>query len=431
MNLESGVMTTVEGSEARSRSETLRGGWLILARSVWVAVSVLAVGLFVASLPSYFAYLHVVSAANNGGPQQLAPGDVATLQGLGLSLDFYAWLNIGLIVIILLVYVLVGVVLFWRKSDDRVALLASLSLVLFPVAFNTQVMATLPAVWLLPTKCIELLGDVCIGLLFSLFPSGRFVPRWSPWLIAVWSVYWTINIFFPDTPINTSWLFLLFPGSVISLIALQIYRYRRVSTPMQRQQTKWVVVGIACAFGPLVIVLPLEYTLLPQSSTSPLVFTLIQWPFDLLLLLFPLSLGFAVLHYRLWDIDVLVNRTLVYGSLTILLGLIYVGLVFGFQGVLRGLIGQTSDVAMVVSTLAIAVLFHPLRRRIQRVIDRRFYRRRYDAARTLAAFSTTLLHDMDLATLREHLMAVAQETMQPTHVSLWLCEDEGGEGVGD
>jgi len=123
---------------------------------------------------------------------------------------------------------------------------------------------------------------------------------------------------------------------------------------------------------------------------------------------------------RLWDIDVLINRTLVYGTLTAILASVSIGLVIALQFLLRGLIGQTSDIAIVASTLAIRALFQPLRKRIQQVIDRRFYRRKYDAARTLAAFSATLRAEVDLSRLSEDLVAVVQETMQPAHISLWL-----------
>jgi hypothetical protein len=116
----------------------------------------------------------------------------------------------------------------------------------------------------------------------------------------------------------------------------------------------------------------------------------------------------------------LINRTLVYGTLTVLLALVYVGLIFALQFLLRGIISQNNNVAIVVSTLAIAALFQPLRHRIQAIIDRRFYRRKYNAAKTLEAFSATLRNEVDLGQLREQLLNVVQETMQPAHVSLWL-----------
>src|SRR5207247_2580830 len=117
-----------------------------------------------------------------------------------------------------------------------------------------------------------------------------------------------------------------------------------------------------------------------------------------------------------------INRTLVYGALTLILTAAYVGLVIGLQALLRGLISQDNSVAIVLSTLAIYVLFRPLRQRIQRLIDRRFYRRKYDATKTLAAFSAALRNEVDLSHLSEQLVAVVQETMQPAFISLWLCQ---------
>src|SRR5207244_12914502 len=122
----------------------------------------------------------------------------------------------------------------------------------------------------------------------------------------------------------------------------------------------------------------------------------------------------------LWDIDILIILALVYGRLTAILAVVYIGLIITLRFLLRGLISQTSDIAIVASALAIAALFNPLRRRIQAFIDRRFFRRKYDAARTLEAFSVTLRNEVDLSQLREQLVAVVKETMQPTHISLWL-----------
>jgi hypothetical protein len=144
------------------------------------------------------------------------------------------------------------------------------------------------------------------------------------------------------------------------------------------------------------------------------------------LTLIPLSIGVAMLRSRLFDIDVVINRALVYGTLTAALALVYLFCVVSLQYGFRVLAGSDSQLAVVASTLAIAALFGPLRRRVQAVVDRRFYRSKYDAARTLEEFSGRLRDEMDLTALRESLVGVVRETMQPAHASLWLRSPDDG-----
>jgi hypothetical protein len=253
------------------------------------------------------------------------------------------------------------------------------------------------------------------------FPTGRFRPRWT-WLIALLWVVQPVIYFLPSPyskPFWPGWL-----GALDSLVvfgstaAVQFYRYRWLYTPVQRQQTKWLVFGFALN----VLMVSLSSLLGPESPAYWLsvVFS------GLGLMATGLALGIAILRYRLWDIDTIINKTLVYGSLTALLGALYAGLIIGLEN-LMSLFGGTAaqnPVVLVISTLAIATLFLPARRRIQNLIDRRFYRRKYDAEKTLAAFSASLRDEVDLEQIHKQLIAVVQETMQPAHVWLWLAQPE-------
>ncbi len=206
-----------------------------------------------------------------------------------------------------------------------------------------------------------------------------------------------------------------------------LYRYRHVSTPVQRQQTRLVIFAFfiilvaASAANLEVDTIPYYFPALAlPAQVAQAITSLTNW---LLPVLAPLAIGIALLRYRLWTIDLIINWALVYSLLTGTLAVVYAGFILVLQTLLSGFTNGNT-LALVASTLVIATLFLPCRRRIQAIIDRRFYRRKYDAARTIEAFSTTLRAEIDLNTLSEQLVAVVQETMQPTHVSLWLYRQD-------
>jgi hypothetical protein len=269
-------------------------------------------------------------------------------------------------------------------------------------------------------------------LFFYLFPSGRFVPRWTRWLALCWVLFCGTWIFTPFGP--PSWPLPLFNVAILilwgSFPVAQLYRYLRDSDRAQRQQTKWVVFGVAVAIaGTLTTIFTVGAAVdLPSEKVGAKMLSMLLM--DSFGLLIPLSLGVAVLRARLFDIDVVINRTLVYGSLTVMLALVYLGGVATTQALFRTLTGQEQQpqLAIVISTLVIAALFNPLRHRIQSFIDRRFYRRKYDAAKTLEGFSLKLRDETDLAALSDNLVGVVRETMQPAHVSLWLRPDTASKG---
>jgi small basic protein len=205
-------------------------------------------------------------------------------------------------------------------------------------------------------------------------------------------------------------------------VGAQIYKARVTLTARERQQVKWVLFGVFLGVGlfPAFILPVMAFPRLVESD-SP--YYLIMRPLATLILLSgPIAFAIAVFRARLWDIDLIINRALVYGCLTGILAAIYIGLVIGAQAVVQGLSGPRAAQPLIVvaSTLLIAGLFQPLRRRLQRTIDRRFFRSKYDAHKTLAAFSATLQQEVSLLELQKQLIGVVNQTMQPVHVSLWL-----------
>jgi len=280
------------------------------------------------------------------------------------------------------------------------------------------------------------------------FPDGRLLsPRWRPvlWLALLFSVGFGVvfGALYPGEmdelspgvggdvpglvnplgvealrPLDTVMqvdiiLTVVFLVIVLCSVASLVVRFRR-SSGEERQQMKWLTYAAAANFATLLLVMSL-----PADSAW---YRAVDSLWNLVLAGLPVAMGIAVLKYRLYDIDLIINRTLVYGSLTLMLALIYFGGVATSQAIFGALTGQEEQpqLAVVISTLVIAALFVPLRRRTQAFIDRLFYRRKYDAAKTLEAFSAKLRDETDLDALNADLVGVVDETMQPTHVSLWL-----------
>jgi hypothetical protein len=219
--------------------------------------------------------------------------------------------------------------------------------------------------------------------------------------------------------IVTGMLFLpLFLTSVASLVV----RFLR-SRGEERQQMKWITYAAGATFATLLLVIPLD-SAAPDWTLTKIVAPLA----DIMFAGIPVAVGIAVLRYRLYDIDIIINRTLVYGALTAILVVVYLGSVVSLQGLIFGFTGRSSQLAIVASTLLIAALFNPLRRRVQAFVDRRFYRRKYDAVKTLAAFSARLREETNLDVLSNDLVGVASRTLQPEHVSVWLRPDTATKG---
>jgi len=295
--------------------------------------------------------------------------------------------------------------------------------------------------WILP----PIIGLQVFSLL--LFPTGRLPSRswrWLAWLTVAFVVVGVTSSAFSlganaglgpvRNPLGIEGFsdiydaVLLISSLLYIAVAYSLFVRLRRAGGVERQQIKWFAYAVVATVGGTTI----AYSI-PNTINTPLWFV---WAGYALVIAttpaIPVSIGIAILRYRLYDIDRIINRTLVYGSLTLMLALVYFGGVTATQALLQTLTGQQKlpQLAVVVSTLVIAALFNPLRRRIQDVVDRRFYRRKYDAAKTLEEFSARLRDETDLDALGEDLVEVVRDTVQPARVGLWLRPaSEGGRGT--
>ena len=309
--------------------------------------------------------------------------------------------------------------------------------------------ASLPAgeamAWVFSWLVVIVIGFSVLSIL--LFPTGRLPSRrwrWVAWLTVAFVLVGAVSGAFSSGPVDglgpirnplgiegfsdvsDSILLTMVATVLVVAAASSVFVRLRRAKGIERQQIKWFAYATAAGVMGLVLA-----EIIPDVIEVPLWFERIGNAIFLLLIpAIPISMGIAILRYRLYEIDTLINRTLVYGALTVLLAVVYFGGVTATQGIFRALTGQEQQpqLAIVVSTLVIAALFNPLRRRIQSFIDRRFYRRRYDAAKTLEAFSAKLRDETDLDALSDDLVGVVRDTMQPAHVSLWLRPETTSKG---
>ncbi len=362
---------------------------------------------------------------------------MAALASLGWTPDTYMYVRLAFVVITAVLYCGLGLVILLRRSSDPFALLLALSMVVFGVAsFDAPyVVAQTGVVGDLGSPVLGVGGRVAYGLsvvaqgllLFTvlLFPDGRFVPRWTRWIGIAGAALVIYVLFFEPRPSRPPAAPIVAMISVFFLAAVvgQVIRYRATETTVQRQQTKWVLwailINLAYQLGlnviyasPVVNALDGQGMALSLLRTATLILATAA---------VPVAMTLAILRYRLFDIDVVIRKTLIYSALTVFLALVYFGTVIVLQRLFGALTGiEQSTLAVVISTLVIAALFTPLRRRIQDVIDRRFFRKKYNAQQVLAQFAQTARDETDLDALLAELVRVVDETLQPEHVSIWL-----------
>jgi len=348
----------------------------------------------------------------------------------------------------------VGAVIAFRSSSENLvgwlfrAIGLSFGVIHFSAEYAIYTLLAQPetliggeaAAWILSWAWVLAVG--LIVFLALLFPDGRLPSprwRWFAWLSllliftgAVWGAFTPgliLSLGRINNPLGVQGLpnvWKLTQTLMLTLIfvsAASLFMRLRRASGVERQQIKWFTYTAVVASSA---------ALLTYTISEPIGALWLKWVgyvvMQVALIGMPISMGIAILRYRLYEIDLLINRTLVYASLTAMLVALYFGSIVGLQRVFVFLTGQKSTLAVVASTLLIAALFTPLRRRIQSFIDRRFYRRKYDARKTLEAFNARLREETDLEALNNELVGVVRETMQPAHVSLWLRSDPSQKG---
>lgn len=398
---------------------TLPAAWRWPARMGWLLIAAGSLTLF--ALGSHLLLTtpppSCVAPANPCGPATISLEDVQILSERGLA-NSHIWL-ILLSIVARSSLAVTGLIIFWRRSDDWVALLISAALLTVLIEGSPEGLDG----W---EVLLALLYGIGTGIFYPIpfiFPNGRCVPGWLKpvvWLLVIsGSVAFGLSYAFPvwfsiGGIVNGIW-------AVLGVYAMT-YRYIRVSTGVERQQIKWVLAGLAAALLQSIIWFAVSSSF-PVAQPSPgrslaLLISLVSYVLGYGF--FAYSFLVAMLRYRLWDVDILIRRTLQYTLLTGLLALVYFGSVVLLQTIFGSFTGEQSPAVIVLSTLLIAALFTPLRRRVQGWIDRRFFRRKYDAQQVLATFAMAARDETDLDILTRELQRVAEETMQPEGAGVWF-----------
>ena len=403
------VTASAETGSATPAEPAWRARWLIIARRAWPLLTVLAITANLLVLPEYTRSL-------------LTRTIRAELPGAQLTPAEYVAIQVCYVAVFMLVCLAVATVIYVRATREPVALYCAYTLTALGCGFGflaglTITNPILNALSVIVTGAAQVTG----GWLFLIFPSGSFVPRWSRWCalaatagVAAVTVSAIARVQPAPGAAQPISLGLLLLGA-----GAQVYRYRRVSSLTERQQTKWVVSGLAAAMACIIVfqlIGLLMQEVAPSTVKSQVDSNLIGGVFILMLAIIPVCIGIAVLRTHLWDIGLVISRTLTYAVVTALLAGMYTGLVLLVTRVLP----FHTAVAVAVSTLAAAAAFHPLRQRVQRTVDRRFNRARYDADQAVAAFAARLQDAAGPDAVHARLLAAVHQALEPARASIWI-----------
>lgn len=354
---------------------------------------------------------------------------------LGITPGFFAIYFTIVEMLFALLFLSSGIFIFWRGYREGMAVIVSMGFItMSTITPLPDGLAARDPAWFYLSMFLRICGIGLMLLFLFLFPDGRFVPRKTRWIWFAAIIYLFSWLFIPSqappiailaeaVDVSTARSYVPLFLITISGIVTQVVRYFFVSNAVQRQQSKWAVVGVVGFI--LTEAISLVIFFLIPAARNPgsvrLLFVLLFGPLLLVGATFiPITVTLAVLRYHLWDINFILRRTLTYALLTAVLAIAYTLSVTALQGLFGAVSGQHSPVAIVVSTLIIAALFSPVRGRLQVFLDRRFFRTKYDSGQTLAKFAGAVRDEVDVEVLTDELVHVLHETMQPETVSVWL-----------
>jgi hypothetical protein len=404
--------------------------WIAIAG--WSLITLVFLAYFLTVLQLDIAQMLVPCQGSDCNFLALSTAEITALTSWGMSIHAYAYFMSASTVLLTLIYWILGGLIVWRQGGTSVGLSVSLALIIIPISTyggSTDWATNYPNL-AIPGIFLNIFGTFVELIFFYLIPNGKFSPRWAyiPLIITVFFV--TVLILIRNGVVQVSGsgeslIGTILVGTVLLAGSFQIYRYRRESTPLERQQTKWILFGVLTYVMSVVLwVLVFGGAVQLPAGKPRLIAVMLGWfaGNNIFGLGLPVAITIAISRYRLWDIDIIIRKTLQYALMTGLLALVYFGSVILLQSLAENLFGEQSPLVIVLSTLTIAALFNPLRIRIQDFIDRRFFRKKYDAQQALAQFAATARDEVDMDIFSAALLGVVEETLQPEKVSLWLKE---------
>ncbi len=357
------------------------------------------------------------------------PGPVPLSQAVTYGY-YQVLLSLAMDILFAAVFLVVALVIAWRRSTDVCALAVSLGLILYGITgtLSVQVLQQAEGAWGWLAHALNMASTASVPILTYLFPDGKFVPPMTRWLAWLWAAMGLAAMVVPALDPYTwppGYLYALMMLGLVTAIAAQVYRYRRVSTPDQRQQTKWVIFGFAAAVLGFAAVSALLWLTPWARGVAFLQFLYAHWSFYLSQLIVPICIGFSVLRYRLWDIDLVINRTVVYTITVALVVTLFFLLSNAGDTLVKTALGQASAAAPLASALVAALVFSPLKERTQKAVDRRFYREKVDLQTAFANFSHEIRRLTNVDALLQTLVDTVADLLHVRYGAVYVSTAGG------